>query len=70
MYLERRGEKVGLNLTEEVLDGIGKHSKNKGGLAGWQDLPFTLEGQIVRYCDRLAKRLSEEAPSYFPAQKS
>src|SRR5207302_9304940 len=21
---------------------------------GWQDLPFTLEGQIVRYCDRLA----------------
>jgi dGTPase len=54
MYIERRGEKVGLNLTEEVLDGIGKHSKNKGGLAGWQDLPFTLEGQIVRYCDRLA----------------
>ena len=54
MYLERRGEKVGLNLTEEVLDGIGKHSKNKGALAGWQDLPFTLEGQIVRYCDRLA----------------
>jgi dGTPase len=54
MYLERRGEKVGLNLTEEVLDGIGKHSKNKGELAGWQDLPFTLEGQIVRYSDRLA----------------
>ena len=54
MYLERRGEKVGLNLTEEVLDGIGKHSKNKGALAGWQDLPFTLEGRIVRYCDRLA----------------
>src|SRR5215831_3919334 len=54
MFLERRGDKVGLNLTEEVLDGIGKHSKNKGALAGWQDLPFTLEGQIVRYCDRLA----------------
>ena len=54
MYLERRGDKVGLNLTEEVLDGIGKHSKHKGSLAGWQDLPFTLEGQIVRYCDRLA----------------
>jgi len=54
MYLERRGDKIGLNLTEEVLDGIGKHSKNKGKLAGWQDLPFTLEGQIVRYCDRLA----------------
>ncbi len=54
MFLERRGDKIGLNLTEEVLDGIGKHSKNKGALAGWQDLPFTLEGQIVRYCDRLA----------------
>jgi dGTPase len=54
MYLERRGDKVGLNLTEEVLDGIGKHSKHKGSLSGWQDLPYTLEGQIVRYCDRLA----------------
>jgi len=54
MFLERRGDKIGLNLTDEVLDGIGKHSKNKGALAGWQDLPFTLEGQIVRYCDRLA----------------
>ena len=54
MFLERRGDKIGLNLSEEVLDGIGKHSKNKGALAGWQDLPFTLEGQIVRYCDRLA----------------
>src|SRR5215469_7213555 len=54
MFLERRGDKVGLNLTEEVLDGIGKHSKHKGALAGWHDLPFTLEGQIVRYCDRLA----------------
>jgi len=54
MYLERRGEKVGLNLTDEVLDGIAKHSKNKGALAGYQDVPYTLEGQIVRYCDRLA----------------
>jgi dGTPase len=54
MYLERRGEKIGLNLTEEVLDGIAKHSKNKGALAGYHDVPFTLEGQIVRYCDRLA----------------
>jgi dGTPase len=54
MFLERRSEKVGLNLSEEVLDGIAKHSKHKGALAGWQDLPFTLEGQIVRYCDRLA----------------
>ncbi|MDQ6780319.1 MAG: deoxyguanosinetriphosphate triphosphohydrolase [Candidatus Eremiobacteraeota bacterium] len=54
MYLERRGDKTGLNLTEEVLDGIAKHSKNKGALSGYQDIPFTLEGQIVRYCDRLA----------------
>src|SRR6202049_4851276 len=54
MYLERRHDAPGLNLTEEVLDGIAKHSKNKGALAGWQDLPYTLEGQIVRYCDRLA----------------
>jgi dGTPase len=54
MYLERRGDKIGLNLTEEVLDGIAKHSKHGGALAGYQDVPFTLEGQIVRYCDRLA----------------
>jgi dGTPase len=54
MFLERRDEKIGLNLSEEVLDGIAKHSKHKGALAGWKDLPFTLEGQIVRYCDRLA----------------
>jgi dGTPase len=54
MYLERRHDAPGLNLTEEVLDGIAKHSKNKGALAEWQDLPYTLEGQIVRYADRLA----------------
>jgi dGTPase len=56
MFLERRDDKIGLNLSEEVLDGIGKHSKNKGALAGRhnQDLPYTLEGQIVRYSDRLA----------------
>lgn len=54
MYLERRGDKVGLNLTEEVLDGIAKHSKHGGALAGYHDVPYTLEGQIVRYCDRLA----------------
>jgi dGTPase len=54
MLLERRGDKAGLNLTEEVLDGIGKHSKHKGALAGGAMLPETLEGQVVRYCDRLA----------------
>ena len=52
--LERRGDKVGLNLTYEVLDGIAKHSKHKGALAGYTDIPSTLEGQIVRYADRLA----------------
>ena len=54
MYLERRGDKIGLNLTDEVLDGIAKHSKHGGALAGYGDVPRTLEGQIVRYCDRLA----------------
>ncbi len=54
MFLERRGDKIGLNLTEEVLDGIAKHSKNKGALMGYADVPYTLEGRIVRYCDRLA----------------
>jgi len=53
-FLERRGDKIGLNLTQEVLDGIAKHSKHKGKLAGYGDIPSTLEGQIVRYCDRLA----------------
>jgi dGTPase len=52
--LERRGDKVGLNLTHEVLDGIAKHSKHKGALAGYTNIPSTLEGQIVRYADRLA----------------
>ncbi|MBV8172160.1 MAG: deoxyguanosinetriphosphate triphosphohydrolase [Candidatus Eremiobacteraeota bacterium] len=52
--LERRGDKVGLNLTLEVLDGLAKHSKHKGALAGYADIPSTLEGQIVRYADRLA----------------
>ncbi|HZV78147.1 MAG TPA: deoxyguanosinetriphosphate triphosphohydrolase [Candidatus Binatus sp.] len=52
--LERRGDMPGLNLTLEVLDGIAKHSKHKGGLAGYADIPSTLEGQIVRYADRLA----------------
>ena len=54
VHLERRGDKAGLNLSEEVLDGIAKHSKSKGTLAGYGDAPATLEGQIVRYADRLA----------------
>lgn len=46
-YLEkRRREGYGLNLTEEVRDGILNH---RGG-----GLPFTLEGQIVKLSDRIA----------------
>ncbi len=46
-YLEKRkDEGYGLNLTEEVRDGILNH---RGGA-----LPFTLEGQIVKLSDRIA----------------
>jgi dGTPase len=49
--LEYNGK--GLNLTDEVRDGILKHSKGKGPVI-WIDkkkLPGTLEGQIVRISD-------------------
>lgn len=60
--LERRrradGSEVrGLNLTWEVLDGIGGHSKGLADLEAVTDperLPTTLEGQIVRLADRIA----------------
>ena len=60
--LERRrradGTEVrGLNLTWEVLDGIGGHSKGLADLEAVTDperLPATLEGQIVRLADRIA----------------
>lgn len=42
--LENEGK--GLNLTEEVLDGVLNHTKGP--------LPKTLEGQIVRICDKIA----------------
>src|SRR5712691_2766713 len=49
--LERDG--AGLNLTQEVRDGILKHSKGKGAI--FSDNPnltaMTLEGQIVRISD-------------------
>ena len=44
--IEKRGERIGLNLTKEVRDGILNHSG--------PDIPFTLEGQIVRLSDRIA----------------
>jgi dGTPase len=52
--LEYEGK--GLNLTFEVRDGIGRHSKGRGEIfdAGPEDLPATLEGQIVRISDVIA----------------
>jgi len=53
--LERDGK--GLNLTWEVRDGIGKHSKGKRGSPVGPDVPVkagTLEGQIARVADLIA----------------
>jgi dGTPase len=58
--LEKNGQ--GLNLTWEVRDGILHHSKGKSDLLVGQSLdkwlargkPATLEGQIIRICDRVA----------------
>lgn len=52
-YLERDG---GLNLTEEVKNGILAHTKGKGGIddpKGFAE-PKTLEAWVVRYADRIA----------------
>ena len=46
--LEKGGK--GLNLTAEVIDGILKHS----GLNDTNNIPITLEGQVVRYSDKIA----------------
>jgi len=52
--LEKNG--AGLNLSWEVRDGILKHSKGRGALMGQsrEDLPVTLEGQLVRLSDVIA----------------
>ncbi|MCP4679353.1 MAG: deoxyguanosinetriphosphate triphosphohydrolase [Deltaproteobacteria bacterium] len=52
--LENEGR--GLNLTEEVRDGILRHSKGAGPFLGVPDemLPRTLEGQVVRLADVVA----------------
>jgi dGTPase len=51
--LEKNGR--GLNLTWEVRDGILHHSKGRSDLLSPnRDLPATLEGQVVRICDRVA----------------
>ena len=46
----------GLNLTAEVRDGIYRHSKGRGKILDRrkEDLPVTLEGQIVRVSDVIA----------------
>jgi len=46
--LENQGK--GLNLTKEVLDGVLNHS----GLSDKVNKAFTLEGQVVRYSDKIA----------------
>jgi dGTPase len=58
--LEKNGD--GLNLTWETRDGILHHSKGKSDLmigenhatGTMPDLPATLEGQVMRICDRVA----------------
>lgn len=52
--LEYEGK--GLNLTFEVRDGIFKHSKGRGEIldAKKEDMPLTLEGQVVRISDVIA----------------
>ncbi|MFO7578442.1 MAG: deoxyguanosinetriphosphate triphosphohydrolase [Pelovirga sp.] len=52
--LEKDGK--GLNLTFEVRDGIGKHSKGQGGslVAADPHCAATLEGQVVRLADVIA----------------
>ncbi|MDD2215889.1 MAG: deoxyguanosinetriphosphate triphosphohydrolase, partial [Eubacteriales bacterium] len=45
-YLEKNQNRLGMNLTMEVRDGILNHTGNQ--------IPFTLEGQIVRFSDRIA----------------
>jgi len=52
--LEKKGE--GLNLTFEVLDGIGKHSKGRREILpqDLSELPATMEGRVVRIADIIA----------------
>ena len=53
-FLEKDGE--GLNLTWEVRDGIAKHSKTLAEdlVFSVEELPSTLEGQVVRWADVVA----------------
>ncbi|MEE0433943.1 MAG: deoxyguanosinetriphosphate triphosphohydrolase [Peptococcaceae bacterium] len=48
--IERHGEKRGLNLSWEVLDGVLHHS----GFSQNETHAATLEGQVIRYSDKIA----------------
>ena len=48
------GKKTGLEPTEEVKDGISKHSKGKGPIVNKKIKIMTLEGAVVRYSDIFA----------------
>ncbi|NQU79252.1 HD domain-containing protein [Candidatus Woesearchaeota archaeon] len=50
--VEKNGK--GLNLTQEVRDGILKHSVGASGLEDSMDLPMTAEGRVVRIADKIA----------------
>lgn len=50
--LERDGQ--GLNLTQEVREGIIKHSKGRGEIFEDEDPPQTQEGMVVRIADLIA----------------
>jgi dGTPase len=52
--LEKNGK--GLNLSEEVRDGIFKHSKGYGKIMPEdpEKLPYTMEGRVVRFADIMA----------------
>ena len=50
--LEKKGR--GLNLTQEVRDGILKHSKGKGEIFAGRGEIKTLEGEVVRIADIIA----------------
>lgn len=54
VHLENDGK--GLNLTQEVLDGILRHSKGQISLRDglWSDMPVTHEGCVVRLADSIA----------------
>lgn len=51
-FLENDGD--GLNLTREVREGIGRHSKGQGAIFDGKWTPRTLEGMVVRVSDVIA----------------